>query len=167
MCHDVAAGLSVLRSEHVLHRDLKPANVMVDAHCSIAKLSDFGLAKNLAYEAAMTAKTPGGPTTTTTTTPSAPGTIANMAPELFGLRPKFSEKSDVYALGVLCWEVAARVEPYRECVSADELRRAVREGEREEIPAECAPTLAALIARCWHGAPDNRPTANECAKALK
>lgn len=74
------------RASRRLHRDLKSHNVLLDAHGTV-KLCDFGLVSTKATTA---------------------GTPCYMAPELLANRP-FSCKVDVYAFGILLWEVRARV----------------------------------------------------------
>ena len=65
----------------------------LDEHCTIAKLTDFGLAK---IKKATNA-------TKTKEEVAAAGTLHYMAPELFGLKPRYSQASDVYAYGLLAW----------------------------------------------------------------
>jgi hypothetical protein len=77
----VAEALLVLQEQHCVHRDLKPANIMVDGDRAV--LIDLGIAKLF--------------DTATSTQPV--GTLAYMAPELFGRR--VHPRSDVYALGLL------------------------------------------------------------------
>ncbi|WP_426311198.1 serine/threonine-protein kinase [Cellulosimicrobium sp. E-16] len=81
LASQVAAALLVLQEQHCVHRDLKPANIMVDGDRAV--LIDLGIAKLF--------------DTATSTQPV--GTLAYMAPELFGRR--VHPRSDVYALGLL------------------------------------------------------------------
>ncbi|KAF9975721.1 hypothetical protein BGZ73_000523 [Actinomortierella ambigua] len=85
LAQEVAYGLAYIYLEGVIHRDLKSMNVLL-THRMEVKLCDFGLA---------TLKVCSVSSTTTLK-----GTIRWMAPELFALRPKYSTKSDMYALGM-------------------------------------------------------------------
>ncbi|MFC7025643.1 serine/threonine-protein kinase, partial [Promicromonospora thailandica] len=81
LARQVVDALLVLQEQRCLHRDLKPANIMVDGDRAV--LIDLGIAK--VFDAA------------TSTQPA--GTMAYMAPELFGRR--VHPRSDVYSLGLL------------------------------------------------------------------
>ncbi|MFD7311414.1 protein kinase [Promicromonospora sp. NPDC059942] len=81
LARQIVDALRVLQEERCLHRDLKPANIMVDGDRAV--LIDLGIAK--VFDAA------------TSTQPA--GTMAYMAPELFGRR--VHPRSDVYSLGLL------------------------------------------------------------------
>ncbi|MFI6426413.1 protein kinase [Promicromonospora sp. NPDC050880] len=81
LARQVVDALLVLQEQRCLHRDLKPANIMVDGERAV--LIDLGIAK--VFDAA------------TSTQPA--GTMAYMAPELFGRR--VHPRSDVYSLGLL------------------------------------------------------------------
>lgn len=78
--------------EHgVVHRDLKPSNLMVSAKGQI-KLTDFGIAKDL-------------DATALTATGRTLGTAAYMAPEQIRGTPEISHKTDLYALGILIYQM--------------------------------------------------------------
>ncbi|MDP1614694.1 MAG: protein kinase, partial [Methylococcales bacterium] len=110
-----------------------------------AKLSDFGLSKVKSE------------TTTTGTSNSSVGTLAWMAPELLSLKAVFSQASDVYALGMVFWEISTRKRPFQAAASQEAIRAAVREGEREDIPTSIPPFMSSLIARCWAQRSQDRP----------
>jgi serine/threonine-protein kinase len=90
----------------VVHRDLKPANVMVDAHDQ-PRLLDFGIAKLLEEEGA-------APTQTVATGL----TLRYAAPEQV-LGDRTTTATDVYALGVVLFELVARRSPYRAADAVD------------------------------------------------
>ena len=78
--------------EHgVVHRDLKPSNLMVSGKGQV-KLTDFGIAKDL-------------DATALTATGRTLGTAAYMAPEQIRGTPEISHKTDLYALGILIYQM--------------------------------------------------------------
>ena len=99
---DVALGMSYLYSKGVEHRDLKTLNVLLDASRRRCKVTDFGLSKSEALATAATQATAGG---------DAKGTPAYMAPELLQ-HNIFTEKGDVYAYGMIVFEVLTGDTPW-------------------------------------------------------
>lgn len=149
---DMASGLSFLHDEQILHRDIKSPNVLLSESYG-AKLTDFGLSK-IKTESQLKSNFK-----------DKVGTIPWMAPELFAGQA-YTQKSDVYSLGMTLWELASRKIPYAEN-SSEAIPTFVREGKRETIPQDCPPKLASLITACWEDAPDKRPDADAIATYLK
>ena len=94
----MAAALEVVHAVGVLHRDLKPGNIMLRADGSVA-LIDFGLAKHVQVDAEITA------------TGEIFGTPYYMSPEQ-GHGQQLDERSDLYSLGVIFYEMLMRQKPY-------------------------------------------------------
>jgi len=94
----MAAALQVVHAVGVLHRDLKPGNIMLRADDSVA-LIDFGLAKHVQSDAEITA------------TGEIFGTPYYMSPEQ-GHGQTLDERSDLYSLGVIFYEMLTRQKPY-------------------------------------------------------
>ncbi len=95
----VAAALDFVHSKEVIHRDLKPANILFDEFGE-AFLADFGIAK-LTEE-----------TTTFTNISNIVGTPAYMSPEqIQGKKP--DARSDIYALGIILFEMLSGDQPYQ------------------------------------------------------
>ena len=91
---EVADGLAHAHECGVLHRDVKPSNVLLDK-AGTARLSDFGLAR-MCGNATLTA------------TGTMLGTLRYASPEqLRGTPTALDERSDVYSLGVMLWEMVA------------------------------------------------------------
>src|SRR4029078_4373296 len=94
----MATALQVVHAVGVLHRDLKPGNIMLRADGSVA-LIDFGLAKRGQLDAEIAA------------TGEIFGTPYYMSPEQ-GHAQALDERSDLYSLGVIFYEMLMRQKPY-------------------------------------------------------
>ena len=113
----ITRGLAFAHGRGIAHRDLKPANVFLQAIADSddhVKLLDFGLAKFLEADE-------GGPDATLTQRGMIFGTPAYMAPEQ-GTGGKVDERVDVYAAGVLLFEMLAGTRPFIADTRADLVR---------------------------------------------
>lgn len=143
--HEVArqlcAGLAAAHEKGVLHRDLKPSNVMIDGHGRV-RITDFGLAVR-ADEAVA-----GGLV----------GTPAYMAPEQFE-GAAVSERSDLYSLGLVLYELYTGRKPFEGASLADWKERHTRSVPTPPSGMERDIDEAAerVILRCLHKDPAKRP----------
>src|SRR4051812_16403459 len=94
IAHQLCAGLAAAHAEGVLHRDLKPANVLIDDDGRV-RITDFGIA--------ITTGDPGPRVMI--------GTVGYMAPEQLTADAAISERTDVYALGLVLYELVTG-QPY-------------------------------------------------------
>jgi len=145
---DVADALAHAHARGIVHRDIKPGNVLrVDAH---ALVTDFGVAK------ALSAALPG---VSMTTSGMAVGTPAYMAPEQLAGDPATDHRADVYATGLLGYEMLTGASPFASNSPLETLAsQLTRDPEplnsrRPDVPLG----LAALISRCLAKAPELRP----------
>ena len=152
---DVCYGLYHLHEKNILHRDLKSLNVLLDDRLR-AKITDFGLSK-VKSEVASSSSTQG-----------MKGTLGWMAPELFEEKPQAGAAADIYAFGMVLWEMM--VNPYRipfqglapaSLISA----KLTRGNKQETIPESCPPMIAQLMRACWQEQ-SMRPSAKILAKSL-
>ena len=162
---DIASGLAYVHEKNVVHADIKSYNVLLtEKKC--AKLADFGLSKirNHARSSSTqlgSSEARGG------------GTINWKAPELFGGRnnPSKSQKtSDIWAFGMVLFEIANRALPFADAADNDEMKDWIKEGDGEKLPEEGypeAPKFAELMKRCWGKDITKRITANEAVVILQ
>ena len=146
--HDVSDALAYAHARGVIHRDIKPGNVLRSG--SHAVVTDFGVAK--AISAAL-------PAVGMTTSGMAIGTPAYMAPEQLAGDPAADHRVDLYAVGLLAYELLTGEAPFNEtspqATLAAQMTRdpvaVVR--KRPDVP----PALAALVMRCLAKMPEERP----------
>lgn len=110
IARQISCSLQEAHGAGVLHRDLKPENVHF---CHIAtpmqpflKLLDFGLAK-------LSDRVSGPDNPTLTGTRQTVGTPAYMAPEMIVEERPVDSRSDIYSLGVMCFEMLTGARPYQ------------------------------------------------------
>ncbi|CAL5346186.1 unnamed protein product [Camellia sinensis] len=135
---DICRGLMCIHRMKIAHRDLKSANCLVDKHWTV-KICDFGLSRVL--------------TTRPMRDASSAGTPEWMAPELIHNEP-FTEKCDIFSLGVIIWELCTLNRPWEGIPSVQVVYAVANDGLRLEIPEG---PLGKLIADCW-SEPDERPS---------
>jgi len=140
---DAAEGMWYLHSSNpsILHRDLKSDNLLVCEDWT-AMVSDFGLTRFLNREKKMTGV----------------GTPMWMAPEII-LGKQYTEKADVYAYGIILWEILTRMELYSDKEVMQIVVEVVNNSLRPELPdfAKDSP-LVPLMEDCWAADPNMRPT---------
>ena len=157
----IADGLQAAHALGIFHRDLKPQNVML-TDGGLVKILDFGLARRLAPEDARF--DPAKPALAKDATAAATytargGTIRYMAPEQF-VTGHSSVQSDVWALGVLLYELASGRHPFSPPDAEDfQAIRAIQFQEPQdlsEIVPGIAPELKSVIAACLEKNPGER-----------
>ena len=140
----VGAALAHAHGRRIVHRDLKPANVLVNLATGQVKLADFGVAR--LDDSALTR------------TGMTLGTPSYMAPELLAGQAA-SPASDVYALGVMLFELLAGRRPHQADTLGALLAATARQPPaslaalRPDLPAPVVQRVEALLARD----PDARP----------
>ena len=96
----LGSALDLVHQKGIIHRDLKPANILFDEEDK-AYLSDFGIAKIIEATTALTGTT------------GVIGTWAYMSPERFQSNFKVDHRTDIYALGVILYEMLTAQKPFQ------------------------------------------------------
>ncbi len=139
MARDIADGINYLHANNIVHRDIKSFNVLVSSEF-VAKVSDFGLAS---FQTA----------TNSMTSDSSLGTVPWDAPETFAGLGTNGKERDIYALGVVMWELLTCDTPFLGD-SKEDIRAKVLDKKRPEIPDPLPigfpPEYIDLMKRCWH-----------------
>ena len=143
--HDVAMGLEAVHAAGVIHRDIKPANIMINTQ-GRAKLSDFGIAKDLSSAEALTA------------TGEGLGTLWYVSPEQATGARDVDQRTDLYSLGATLYHAVAGVPPFKP--KNARVLIAISQEEPQPITQlrrDCPPSLAALIHAMLHKDAELRP----------
>ncbi|POG69206.1 kinase-like domain-containing protein, partial [Rhizophagus irregularis DAOM 181602=DAOM 197198] len=155
MAHQLACAVLCLHDEGIVHNDLNSSNILVHQHD--IKLADFGLSKRLDESSRLQSKVF--------------GVIPYTDPKKFSKRGthKSNEKSDVYSVGVLLWEISSGRKPfYIEDEPYDiDLVMEISGGLRETIVPNTPTDYVKLYEECWDSEPSKRPNMEEVVKRLK
>jgi eukaryotic-like serine/threonine-protein kinase len=148
LVHRVALALSYAHSQGVVHRDIKPANIMVDFATQRVKITDFGIAH--VHD------------TVRTMTGLVMGTPSYMAPEqLTGAQ--CDGRSDVYALGVVLYELLCGHLPHQDSNMAS-LMRDIATARAPDIllrRPELGEPLSKLVGKALEKRPERRFSSGE------
>ena len=156
MAVQIASGMCYLSSLNYVHRDLATRNCLVGSNFRV-KISDFGMSRNLYervyYRVRGRAMLP----------------IRWMATESFYGR--FSEKSDVWAFGVVVWEIftLGKKQPYEELDDQDMIQDAIRGTGRRIMsrPEGCPQGVFEVMLSCWEYAAADRTTFKDIHQRLQ
>lgn len=156
---DVSSGLAAAHARGIVHRDVRPANILWDPDTETAHLTDFGIAALL--------ETSGEEATRITKTGQMVGDPRYLSPEQL-LDQDLSELSDMYAFGILGYELFTGEGPYEAKTNTQWITAHLSQDPKDltrmrpDIPAE----VAELLKRCLNREPKYRPSAADAARIL-
>ncbi|XP_071343887.1 tyrosine-protein kinase ABL2 isoform X2 [Trachinotus anak] len=152
MATQISSAMEYLEKKNFIHRDLAARNCLVGEN-HVVKVADFGLSRLMTgdtYTAHAGAKFP----------------IKWTAPESLAYNT-FSIKSDVWAFGVLLWEIATYgMSPYPG-IDLSQVYDLLEKGYRMEQPEGCPPKVYELMRACWQWSPLDRPSFAEIHQAFE
>ncbi|XP_074078245.1 tyrosine-protein kinase ABL2 isoform X10 [Macrotis lagotis] len=152
MATQISSAMEYLEKKNFIHRDLAARNCLVGEN-HVVKVADFGLSRLMTgdtYTAHAGAKFP----------------IKWTAPESLAYNT-FSIKSDVWAFGVLLWEIATYgMSPYPG-IDLSQVYDLLEKGYRMEQPEGCPPKVYELMRACWKWSPSDRPSFAETHQAFE
>ena len=144
---EVTDALAYAHERGVVHRDIKPDNVLLSGRHAL--VADFGVAKAVSEATGRQQLTTAG---------VALGTPAYMAPEQATADPNIDHRADIYALGVLAYELVAGRPPFVGRTSQETLAAHLTQPPPPlctQRPA-CPPSLESVIMRCLEKRPADR-----------
>ncbi|XP_049688309.1 tyrosine-protein kinase ABL1 isoform X4 [Accipiter gentilis] len=152
MATQISSAMEYLEKKNFIHRDLAARNCLVGEN-HLVKVADFGLSRLMTgdtYTAHAGAKFP----------------IKWTAPESLAYN-KFSIKSDVWAFGVLLWEIATYgMSPYPG-IDLSQVYELLEKDYRMERPEGCPEKVYELMRACWQWSPSDRPSFAEIHQAFE
>jgi TolB-like protein/tetratricopeptide (TPR) repeat protein/tRNA A-37 threonylcarbamoyl transferase component Bud32 len=155
---EVADALAYAHARGVVHRDIKPDNVMLSGRHAL--VMDFGVAKALSEATGRQQMTTVG---------VALGTPAYMAPEQAAAEANIDQRADIYALGVMAYELLTGRPPFTGMTAQQILAAHVTQTPEPltNRRAACPPLLAALVMKCLEKRPADRwQSADEVTRQL-
>ena len=166
MCLDVAKGCAYLESIHFVHRDIAARNCLIDpgkpdgrqntSRRRKVKIGDFGLSRDI-YK---------------TDYYRVGGEVDKLLPVKW-MAPEslsdgiFTSQSDVWAFGVLLWEIWTLGQQPYSAKTNHEVMVYVKERNTLDRPSMCPISLHSLMSRCWAFEPEQRPTFAECLAQIQ
>lgn len=148
--YDIARGMQFLHSHQIVHRDLKSLNILLDAR-NLIRICDFGFSRHASEDSLMTQNI---------------GTPHWMAPEILQAKSNYTAKIDVYAFGIVLWEIATSLTPYAGMESHQIINQVLQNDVRPALPQDINPAMRDLITQCWDRNPDVRPNFDEIVERI-
>ena len=165
---DVTRALAFAHERGVVHRDVKPENVLLAGDAAV--VTDFGIAKAVVAAVGTSDADSANDLRALSGVGTTIGTPAYVAPEQVIGDPDVDHRADVYAWGVLAYELLAGAHPFADRTTAQDLCAAhlsVTPQPLSDAAPELAPSVSALVMRCLAKDRALRPqSAREISDAL-
>jgi serine/threonine protein kinase len=145
---DVSRALQEISTHGIVHRDIKPANVMVSPE-GVAKLADFGIAKELGTELNLT------------DTGVGVGTLSYVSPEQVEGGADLTIQADVYSLGAMLYQLIGGRTPFARKTSLSETLDTILKETPKSLTAlrhDCPARLDLFVCSMLAKLPAERPT---------
>ncbi|XP_071304432.1 serine/threonine-protein kinase Nek5 isoform X1 [Agelaius tricolor] len=144
----ISLGLKHIHDKKILHRDVKAQNVFLRNNGKVAKLGDFGIARQL--------------NSTTEFAHTCVGTPYYLSPEICENRP-YNNKTDIWSLGCVLYELCALKHPFQGN-SLHELVLKICRGRFQPVSPNYSYDLRILISQLFKISPRDRPSINSILK---
>jgi tetratricopeptide (TPR) repeat protein len=147
VAEQVARGLAAAHARGLVHRDVKPSNIMLESDSGRAKVMDFGLARAMDGAGERMASSGG-----------LVGTPAYMSPEQINSPDRVDQRSDVYSLGVVLYELLTGEQPFRGASPLVLLRRVAHDEPRppRRLNSKIPRDLETICLKCLQKEPRRR-----------
>jgi serine/threonine protein kinase len=150
LAYQITEGIKYLQGENILHRDLHSGNIVI--HQGEAKIIDLGIAKSME--------------TQTNFHSGIFGSLPYIDPKILeDYSYKYNNKSDIYSLGVLMWELSSGKPPFIN-ENDNVLKYGIISGRREEPVPDTPLEYLELYKLCWDSDPDVRPSISQVFNKL-
>jgi serine/threonine-protein kinase len=157
---EVASAIAAAHKQGIVHRDIRPDNVLFEEDSGRSLLSDFGIA-------AILARGESSQPTRITRTGELVGDPSYMSPEQL-IGGEVTERSDVYALGLLGFELLTGRSPYEASSKREMFTAHVHQEPKKltELRDDVDVELEKVVDSCLNKEPENRPNASDVQKRL-